>query len=281
MRVLVLGSTGLLGQALMAGFKNSQYEGFGTIRSSEFTDFFPKESHRYLIKLENVFDLQKLDSLLDDMLIDVLINCISTPDVNNKKEDELGKVFSEFPNSLSNLCKQKNIRLLQISSDGVFSGKKGNYSESDKPDPIDLYGKAKLRGEKYEDDQLIIRTSMIGHDKIKHSGLLEWFMNQKECALYTNYIFSGLTTNELSRIIKDYILINSSLSGVYHVAANPISKFKLLTLVAEIYNLKININKDDSVKMDRSLSQKKFFEDTGYIAPSCPELISRMNRGEY
>ena len=99
---------------------------------------------------------------------------------------------------------------------------------------------------------------MIGHDKIKHSGLLEWFMNQKECALYTNYIFSGLTTNELSRIIKDYILINSSLSGVYHVAANPISKFKLLTLVAEIYNLKININKDDSVKMDRSLSQKKF-----------------------
>ena len=99
----------------------------------------------------------------------------------------------------------------------------------------------------------------------------------KECALYTNYIFSGLTTNELSRIIKDYILINSSLSGVYHVAVNPISKFKLLTLVAEIYNLKININKDDSVKMDRSL-YKKIFEDTGYIAPSWPELISRMNR---
>ena len=281
MKILVLGSTGLLGQALMKGFSNSQYNAFGTIRNLDFTTFLPKVSPKSFIELDNVFELDKLKKVIEDLNIDALINCISISDINNQKECKLNSVFAEFPQNLSNLCKQKNIKLIQISSDGVFSGKSGNYSEQDIPDPIDLYGKAKLKGEVQEENQLTIRVSMIGHDSIKHGGLLEWFINQKTCSLYTDYIFSGLTTNELSRVMKDYILTNTKLSGLYHVAANPISKYDLLSMVSEIYNLKITINKDDSVKMDRSLSQKNFFEDTGYISPSWPELIEKMKRGEY
>lgn len=281
MSILVLGSTGLLGQALMEGFKDSEYDAFGTIRTTKSVNFFSKELHNSLIEVNDVFDFKNLNQLIDNLKIKVLINCISIPDVNNQSLSHLNRVYTEFPTNLSELCKQKNIRLIQISSDGVFSGTKGNYSEKDKPDPIDLYGNAKLKGEVYEKNQLIIRISMIGHDKIKHQGLLEWFINQKECSLYNNYIFSGLTTNELSRITKDYILPYSKLSGIYHIAANPISKYALLSMVADIYNLKININKDDSVKMNRSLSQKKFYMETGYIPPSWAELIERMKKGEY
>jgi len=281
MSILVLGSTGLLGQALMEGFKNSEYDAFGTIRTTKSVNFFSKELHKSLIEVNDVLDFKNLNHVIDNLKIKVMINCISLTDVSNQSLYELNRVFTEFPKNLSELCKQKNIRLIQISSDGVFSGTKGNYSEKDKPDPIDLYGNSKLKGEVHEKNQLIIRISMIGHDKIKRQGLLEWFINQKECSLYNNYIFSGLTTNELSRITKDYILPNSKLSGIYHIAANPISKYELLSMVADIYNLKITINKDDSVKMNRSPSQKKFYMETGYMPPSWAELIERMKKGEY
>ena len=151
MKILVLGSTGLLGQALMKGFSNSQYNAFGTIRNIDLTTLLPKVSHKSLIELDNVFELDKLNKVIEDLSIDVLINCISIPDINDQKECKLSSVFAEFPQNLSNICKQKNIKLIQISSDGVFSGKSGNYSEQDIPDPIDLYGKAKLKGEVQEE----------------------------------------------------------------------------------------------------------------------------------
>lgn len=280
MNILILGASGLLGQALFKGIGGSNNV-FGTIRDIQMKFFFPKDTQEYLIEIKDVFCLNELEQILEKFEIDVVINCISISNIYNQSEKLLNSIFGKFPHDLALLCSKNKIRVIQISSDGIFSGACGNYLECDKPDPIDLYGSAKLKGELDGPNQITIRTSIIGHDSIKGNGLLEWFLLQKKANLYSNYIFSGITTNEFALIIRDYILNYDSLEGIYHIASSPISKYDLLKLVSKKYHLKNTIIKDDSVKINRSLLALKFLKDTGYVAPTWKKLIQNMKEGSY
>ena len=163
----------------------------------------------------------------------------------------------------------------------MFSGKNGNYSEKDIPDPIDDYGKSKLIGEPVHDNCSVIRTSMIGHSMNREVGLLDWFIKQKKCTLYKNAIFSGLPVNELSRIISKYFINNEHMNGIFHVSANAISKYDLLSTVKVIYDLNMIIIKDEDYKINRSLNSTKFQNHSGYRIKSWSDMIMKMREESY
>lgn len=273
MKILVLGSSGLLGFTLTETLYQNGYDVYGTSRSS---NNFPKCSFaQKLVIVEDLLDKAELKKLIHRIEPNCVINCLSLENINTLDKN-LYEIYSELPKTLHNICRNVNARTIQISTDAVFSGLKGNYSEFDTPDPIDDYGKAKLLGELSHQDSLTIRTSMIGHNYFSSRGLLEWFLNQSECTLYPNAIFSGLTVNELSKIISKEILPRDEMHGIYHLSSNPISKFELLSLVKKIYKLDTKLNIDDSVAINRSLCSNKFREYTGYQIPLWGELIQSM-----
>ena len=157
-----------------------------------------------------------------------------------------------------------------------FSGVKGNYIEDDIPDPIDFYGRTKLVGEVNYGNVLTIRTSFIGHQINSKYGLLEWFLTQKDnCKGFVNAIYSGLPTIEIAKILNDHIIFNKKLIGLYQISGNAINKYELLSLINKIYGLKLNIEKEHEVKIDRSLNSKKFEDATGYKPPNWESLIKK------
>lgn len=274
MRILILGTTGLLGYALYNQLKEDGYSVFGTIRKHNSTS---KRIYSQSIKqVNNLLDENELNPFLEDIKPDIVINCLSLEKINESSLSEINNIFSNFPHMLNKSCRNINAKIIQISSDAVFSGNTGNYCETDTPDPIDEYGRAKLKGELYDQGNLTIRTSMIGHSFFKNKGLLDWFLNQETCSLYTKAIFSGLTVNEISRIISTQILSRKDIEGLFHLSSDPISKYDLLSLVNEIYKSKVNIRTDSSVIIDRSLSSEKFRDLTGYKPPNWEDLIVNM-----
>jgi len=164
-----------------------------------------------------------------------------------------------------------------MSTDCVFSGAKGNYTEQDISDAEDLYGKSKFIGEVDYPHSITLRTSIIGHELNSTHGLIEWFLAQQgSCRGYRRVIFSGLPTVVLAQVIRDVVIPKPELFGVYHVAAQPISKFDLLKLVAEVYGKTIDIVPDDVLVIDRSLNAQRFFVATGYKVPTWRDLIKTM-----
>ena len=123
-----------------------------------------------------------------------------------------------------------------------------------------------------------LRTSTIGHEIKTKFGLLEWFLAQKEVYGFKKAIFSGLPSVEFARVIRDFVIPNPSINGLYHVGAKPISKYDLLNIINEVYQSKIKIYSDQSFKIDRSLNSEKFAKETGYIAPEWMDLITQMHQ---
>lgn len=158
-----------------------------------------------------------------------------------------------------------------------FEGTKGNYSEEDNADATDIYGRTKYLREVYYPHCFAIRTLTIGPELNGEFGLLEWFLKQEgEVKGFTKAIFSGFPTSVLADIIGEHIIPNDSLSGLYHVSSNPISKYDLLNLIAEVYAKKIMINKEEGFFCDRSLDSNKFKKLTDYKVLSWEELIKRI-----
>jgi dTDP-4-dehydrorhamnose reductase len=179
---------------------------------------------------------------------------------------------------LGQLTKLAGIRLIQLSTDCVFSGRKGNYSEADMPDAEDLYGRSKLLGEVDSPGCLTIRTSIIGRELRDQLGLIEWFISRRGESVegYAKAIYTGFTTQVLSEIIDEVVTRYPFLDGVWHIASDPISKYDLLVLVNEVFGLNITIGRNETVICDRSLDSSRFRASTGYQPPSWEEMIARM-----
>ena len=210
---------------------------------------------------------------------DVVINCIGIVKQHAAAKDPAAsiEVNALFPHRLAAYCRDAGARLVHLSTDCVFSGHKGNYSEADPPDAQDLYGRTKLLGEVASEGCLTIRTSMIGRELQGSHGLLEWFLSQRgRVRGFTRAVFSGLTTLALAEAIADVIVDQPGLSGVWHLASEAISKFDLLTLVKQTYGLAIEIEPDETFVCDRSLDGSLFRQATGIQAPSWPEMIKQM-----
>lgn len=283
MNVLILGVTGMLGHRMWHTFQqDNSYTTFGTVRNPNGLAYFPQAQHKNLLTNIDVLDQDQLIHVFNTTKPDVVINCIGLVKQLDSANDPLVAlpINALFPHRLAKLCALTHSRLIHISTDCVFSGKKGLYLESDNSDAEDLYGKSKFIGEiTQEKNALTLRTSIIGHELNSKQGLVEWFLAQNTPVKgYAKALFSGLPTVELARVIKQYVIPNKHISGLYQVAAQPISKYELLLLIAEQYGKKIIIEPDEAFKIDRSLNGTRFNALTHYEAPSWPMLIKQMHQ---
>jgi dTDP-4-dehydrorhamnose reductase len=250
---------------------------FGTVRSEVSVQFFKSQLAAQLLVIEDLEDFDVLQRLIEEVRPQLVINCVALRKSDITDPMKYISIFSLLPRRLAYQCRKISARLILISSDGVFSGTRGNYVEEDLPDATDFYGVAKILGEIAEPNVITLRTSIIGHDLQSKSGLLEWFLSQEDkCKCYTRAIFSGFPTVALAQIIRDVVIPRVELQGIYHVATQPISKYDLLQLVATRYDKCITLVSDDSVAINRSLSSKRFTEATGYISPDWTALIDLM-----
>src|SRR5438552_11343304 len=280
MRVLILGGSGMLGHKLWQTF-SARFDTYATFRqvSGTYIRFGIFDESRMLggITAEQLDTVERAFGLAHP---DVIVNCIGIVKQDAAARDPLKSIAVNalFPHELAQLCRETGARLIQLSTECVFSGRKGNYRETDMPDAEDLYGRTKLLGEVESEDCLTIRTSMIGRELKGSHGLLEWFLSQRGGCVrgFTRAVFSGLTTLALADAIADVIVDQPNLSGVWHLAGEAISKFDLLKLLKQTYGLAIEIEPDESFVCDRSLDGSRFRDATGTRAPLWPEMIERM-----
>ena len=276
-KVLVLGASGMLGGAMLQvlGAKG-EVALVGASRR-------PVAAHlKGFADLRSGLDLESSDSLaelLADVRPDVIVNCVGVVKQLQSANDPLAvlPVNAMLPHRLARLAGMIGARLVHISTDCVFDGSVGNYREADRPTATDLYGISKVLGEVTQAHTITLRTSIIGHEQGTRHGLLEWFLSQRsEVRGYAKAVFSGLPTTELARIVRDFVLPNAELAGLYHVSAAPISKLDLLRLVARVYERQIQIVPSDDVVIDRSLDSSRFRAATGYSPPAWPDLVAAM-----
>lgn len=280
MKILVVGASGMLGNAMIRVLsEKTDWQVYGTVRTESSKRFFCADSAARLI---SGIDVEHHDSLVQTFIRvrpDIVINCVGLIKQLADANDPLQAIpiNSLLPHRLARLCELSNARMIHMSTDCVFAGDRGSYRESDPSDAKDLYGKTKFLGELAYPHTVTLRTSIIGHELQSAHGLVGWFLGQQEkCRGYTRAIFSGLPTVALAGIIRDVVIPHTELSGVYHVAAKPIAKYDLLTLIAEVYGKAIDIAPDDGLAIDRSLDATRFQSATGYSAPAWPELIKLM-----
>lgn len=284
-RVLILGVSGMLGSAVFnVAANDSKLEVMGTARNGVVKQYFPSQMHDQIIDGIDVLNSDSLVRVVGQVKPDVVVNCVGLIKQLSDANDPLAvlPVNSILPHRLSAICKLASVRLIHISTDCVFDGAKGDYLESDISNATDLYGKSKFIGELHTAEHAItLRTSIIGHELSSKHALIEWFLAQTGSIKgYTRAIFSGLPTAELSRVIKDYVIPRADLSGLYHVSAEPISKFDLLTLVSEIYGTEIEIVPYNEPAIDRSLNSNLFQQETGYQAAEWSDLVSMMKQSK-
>lgn len=282
-KILILGLSGMLGHKLFLQLsRHKNYEVYATARNRDkwIEDLPPDLSARVRFNVE-AGDMEGITRIIAETGPDLVINCIGIVKQQALGKDHLASISINalFPHLLARACGQEGTRLLHISTDCVFSGNKGGYTEDDTPDCVDLYGRSKLLGEVDYPHCLTLRTSIIGPELGSQNGLIAWFLAQEnKIQGYTRHIYSGFTTVELARIIARYIISNPSLSGVYHLSSDPISKYDLLCLVAKRYGKEIEIEPYDGTVCDRSLDSAKLRRLLDYTPPSWPDMIDRMYR---
>jgi dTDP-4-dehydrorhamnose reductase len=281
MKVLVLGASGMLGNAMFRMLnEQAGWQVQGTLRSESAKCFFAPNFAAQLIAGVDAETPDALAQAFEQVRPDVVVNCIGLVKQLADAEDPLQAipVNALLPHRLAALCTLAGARLIHFSTDCVFSGERGNYCETDTPDARDLYGRSKLLGELFAPHTITLRTSIIGHELQGAHGLVNWFLVQQgRCEGYVRAIFSGLPTVELARVVRDVVIPRPDLAGVYHVAAQPIAKYDLLKLIAEVYGKTIEIVPSERIAIDRSLNADRFCAATGYVAPPWPELIRMMH----
>ena len=279
--ICLIGSTGMLGSMLLYQLSLLGIKIIAISRSKFIRNNFHNHS-KNIIFLEGI-DVNNFDNIITvikEYPISFIINCVGIIKQNKYSYDtkSMYLINSVFPNKLSIIADLLNIKLIHISTDCVFSGKKGNYKESDELDAQDIYGISKAIGEVNSRNCLTLRTSIIGHELNGKKSLLEWFLSQNNSINgYKNAIFSGFTNLELSKIIIKVIRSFPDLEGLYNLSANPINKYDLLKLIAEEYELNTKIIPYDEFKIDRSLDSSKFINLTNIKIKQWKVMIKELH----
>lgn len=281
-RVLILGITGMLGHTLFKEMnKNTDLEVFGTTRNKNgLENYFTDDE---MIKIRGNVDADNFETVIRAIASvqpTIIINCIGIIKQLPISKDPLTaiNVNAQLPHRISLVARSANARFIHISTDCVFNGKKGNYTENDHSNAEDLYGRTKFLGEVTYPHCVTLRTSIIGHELKTNYSLVDWFMSQKnDVNGFTKAMYSGFPTIEIVNIISNYVIPNKNLTGLYHVSSDSISKFDLLNILKEVYKKDININSFSDFVLDRSMNSDKFKTATGYVSPSWNKLIEDMH----
>ncbi|VVE32680.1 dTDP-4-dehydrorhamnose reductase family protein [Pandoraea soli] len=281
MKILVLGASGMLGNAVFRTLSaTSGLTVVGTLRSDGARHHFTPDLQTSLVSGVDVEREDALVRIFTEVKPDVVVNCVGLIKQLGNAKDPIAAIpiNAMLPHRLSLLCELVKARLIHVSTDCVFAGDKGQYLESDTPNAADVYGRTKLLGEVDGPHAVTLRTSIIGHELNSHFALIDWFLAQSGSVKgFRRAVFSGLPTVELAEVIRDYVLPNPSLTGLYHVSVEPINKFDLLSLVADVYSKDIAITPSDELVIDRSLNSDRFRAATGFSPKPWRALVERMH----
>lgn len=268
MKVLILGGKGMAGHVITAYFqKKPQYKVFYTSRDPE------DKGSIYL----DITSPTKLEEIIESIKPDIIINCIGILNDHATNNPKLAfQVNSLLPHELVKLAERNNSKLIHISTDCVFSGTKGNYTEGDIPDGTSFYAQSKQLGEIISDKHLTIRTSIIGPElKADGIGLFQWFMKQRDQIIgYEKVLWNGVTTLELAKAIE--ALIENNVRGLYHLGSeNKVSKYNLLKLIKRTFNkTDVEILPDSNIVLDRTIKNTR--NDFNYQIPTYEHMLKEL-----
>jgi dTDP-4-dehydrorhamnose reductase len=239
----------------------------------------------------DVRDTSGLARLLDSRRPDVVLNAVGVVKQILGEHDPLDTITINglFPNLLGLLCEMRGIRLVHYSTDCVFmgtpEGTRGpdGYREVDPADSRDLYGMSKLAGEPKAATALVLRTSIIGRELRGFTSLIEWFLAQGPGSVkgFTKALFTGLTTLELAQLTAMVLRDFPEMTGLWHVAAPPITKHDLLMLVKASYGRRTEIVPQDDFYCDRRLDGSRFRAATGWRPAAWPDMIETMRKDPF
>jgi len=278
-RILVVGASGMLGHEAIRSLA-PDFEVWGACRHPESLPDLGVPHERLLGGLDAT-DAQSAYALIERVKPDFVINAVGI--VKQRAESKAAvpsiQVNSLWPHVLAEACERRDARMVHVSTDCVFSGSSGGYTEDDIPNAFDLYGRSKLLGEVTDRASTVtLRTSIIGWQLGMQTGLVGWFAEHRNEALhgYTHAMFSGLTTRALTGVIRDFVLPDASLSGLWHVSAEPIDKYTLLIDLAGHLGWDVDITPSDELVIDRSLDSSRFRSATGWTPPSWDAMLGEL-----
>jgi dTDP-4-dehydrorhamnose reductase len=265
MKALILGADGMLGHVVKLYFQEQGYEVKGTSRSDSQDLVF-----------DATLNTSDLGKFIDDFKPDAVVNCIGILNKVAEENHSLAVMVNSYlPNYLDELCKDKKVKFVHISTDCVFDGKSGEYTENSFKDATSYYGLSKSLGEINNDTNVTLRTSIVGPDiNGQGIGLFQWFMNQtKEANGFDKAIWTGVTTIELAKAIDK--AIQNNLTGLRHVVNNDkIDKYSLLELFKKYFNKDIKIMRKSDYMSDKSLIRTTDFD---FGVPSYEQMIKEMS----
>jgi dTDP-4-dehydrorhamnose reductase len=282
MRILILGGGGLLGHQVYRTLTGA-FETHATLRSYEgrLRELGLFDENRLSLGLD-VRDPAAVDAVLSKVRPAWVINCIGIIKQSSAASDVVSclEVNALLPHRLAAQCAAVGARLIHISTDCVFSGDRGNYSEADVSDATDVYGRTKFLGEVTSHGAVTIRTSIVGTSLVDNSSLFDWFLSRGDTSVkgFTQAIYTGLTSEYLAMEILRIVEQGSLESGLWQIAGEKISKYELLLRLREAFALPTRIAPDYEFKCDRSLRPDKYVSATGFAPPAWDAMIEAFAR---
>lgn len=283
MKLAVLGATGMLGhklfQILRSKFTETTAIVLEDVKRPPFNRVEILQGNDVITGID-VSDFDRLGAVLSDIKPDYIINCVGIIRQRDTSKSYIPSIELNalLPHKLANFAAKWSGRVIHFSTDCVFDGFRGNYTEDDLSNAVDLYGKSKFLGEVQCGNALTLRTSIIGRELTNHQSLLDWFLSREGDVIngFKNVIYSGVTTNQMAEVVAMIIQQYPALSGLYQVVADPISKYDLLCLARDAFDVDIQIKAEAETVSDRSMKGDKLRKETGYLSPPWPELIANL-----
>lgn len=284
MKILVLGASGMLGHKLTQRLAANHSVSAAVRDPSTLPADHPAFAHAAVHACPDARADTDIARVIDAAAPDVVINAVGMV----KQRDEAAvpetavAINALIPHRLARLAEAAGARLIHVSTDCVFKGDRGGYTEDDTPDAEDLYGRSKLLGEVDRAPHLTIRTSIVGRELRGHLGLFEWFISQAaptgpgKTRGFTKAIYSGLTTAALADLIERVLADPEPISGLWHASSDPIDKHTLLSILSDRMSLGIDIEPFDGFRIDRSMGSKRLRERLGWTPPSWDAMISEL-----
>lgn len=280
MRILIFGGDGMLGHELLQSWRD-RHEVWVTLRQGK-SAYRP---HEGLFRERALFDVdvRRLQDVVDAVAAakpDAVINAVGIVKQRAAAKEAIPslEINALFPHRLAQVCAAAGARMVHLGTDCVFSGQKGRYTESDTPDPKDLYGRTKQLGEVAEPHCLTLRTSIIGLELGRQGSLIEWFLAQRgRIKGFRRAIYTGLTTTEMARAIEHFLVSEPALGGLWQLSSDPIDKYDLLTRLAKrLGRADVDIVPDDEFVCDRSLDSSALRARTAYRVPSWDAMLDEL-----
>lgn len=283
MKVLVFGAGGMIGHKMFLFLKQQGHQVFGAIRQTRkvYEKFNLFEDQEVLDQVD-VVQNEKVEQILNEIKPDVILNCVGItlrkPEIKDFEYSK--KINSEFPHFLNSWVEQNESYLIHFSTDCVFSGKDGPYTEESLTSAEDIYGKTKSAGEVKGTHALTLRGSMIGRELYGKTELLEWTIMQKNKQIrgFKNAVYSGVTTQVMAELVAKLILLPQKLTNIYQVSSDPISKFELLHLINNYFHLNLSITADDTYATSKILICDKLKKSIGFNCPSWDEMVNDLSK---